>query len=94
MVALSRNYGGARYRVRFIHGICDWTRYSSAAHERLSVHAADMAGSIADVTGGQPLESCGSRSASDISAALMSAARTRSPQSAAPIDNHHDKSRE
>jgi len=53
-----------------------------------------MAGSIADVTGGQPLESCGSRSASDISAALMSVARTRSPQSAAPIDNHHDKLRE
>ena len=41
--------------------------------ERVSVHAADMVDSIADATGGQPLESCGSYPVPNVSAALMSA---------------------
>lgn len=58
---------------RIIYRIDGRICHSSVVREWLSVHAANMTGSTADVAGGKPLESCGSHSAADVSAALMSA---------------------
>ena len=48
---------------------------------------------MADVAGGQPLESCGSRLGPDISAVVVPAVGTPRHQSATPVDNHRDKPR-
>lgn len=61
---------------RFIRRICDRICHSAVPRERVSVHAADMVDSIADATGGQPLESCGSYPVPNVFAALMSAVWT------------------